>query len=146
MIEQILDNYRKVAESTMQFQQTMLRNWTSQWLQIPVPGLGVPNPGAAWVEQAHAAQRKWGETVVGMLDKHRETLDAQYRAGIRLIDDTFRTGEAKDPEQFRRLMEELWRHSFDALKSVTEDQIHECQSVMKKWFDLVSQSANGQKV
>lgn len=143
MFEQILDNYRKAAESTMQFQQTMMRNWTSQWPQMP--GLGLPNPGAAWMEQVHAAQRKWGETVVGMLDKHRETLDAQYRAGIRIIDDAFRTGEAKDPEQFRRLTEELWRHSFEALKSVTEDQIRECQSVMKKWFDLVSQGANGQK-
>jgi len=146
MFDQILDNYRKAAESTMQFQQTMMRNLTTQWPQMPLPGIGLPNPGAAWVEQVHSAQSKWGETVVGMLDKHRESLDAQYRAGIRLIEDTFRTGEAKDPEQFRRLTEELWRHSFDALKSVTEDQIRECQSVMKKWFDLVSQSANGQKV
>jgi hypothetical protein len=143
MFDQILDNYRKVAESTMQFQQTMMRNWTAQWPQMN--GLGMANPGAAWLEQVHAAQRKWGETVVGMLDKHRETLDAQYRAGIRLIDDAFRTSEAKDPEQFRRLTEELWRHSFETLKSVSEDQIRECQSVMKKWLDVVSQGASGLK-
>jgi len=137
MFDQILDTYRKAAESTMQFQQIMMRNWTQQWPQMP--GLGFPNPGAAYMEQVHLAQKKWGETVVGMLDKHRESLDAQYRAGIRIIDDGFRTGEAKDPEQFRRLTEELWRHSFEALKSVTEDQIRECQSAMKKWFDVVSQ-------
>lgn len=143
MFDQILDNYRKAAESTMQFQQNMMRGLTQQWPQMP--GLGLTNPGAAWIEQVHSAQSKWGETVIGMLDKHREALDAQYRAGIRLIEDAYRTGEAKDPEQFRRLTEELWRHSFEALKSVTEDQIRECQSVMKKWFELVSQGTNGVK-
>jgi len=143
MFDQILDTYRKAAESTMQFQQIMMRNWTQQWPQMP--GLGLPNPGAAWMEQAHTAQKKWGETVVGMLDKHRESLDAQYRAGIRIIDDAFRTGEAKDPEQFRRLTEELWRHSFEALKAVTEDQIRECQSATKKWFEAVSQGQNAVK-
>jgi hypothetical protein len=137
MFDQILDTYRKAAESTMQFQQIMMRNWTQQWPQMP--GLGLQNPGAAWVEQVHSAQKKWGEAVVGMLDKHRESLDAQYRAGIRIIEDAFRTGEGKDPEHFRRLTEELWRHSFEALKAVTEDQIRECQSAMKKWLDLVSQ-------
>jgi len=143
MFDQILDTYRKAAESTMQFQQTMMRNWTSQWPQMP--GLGLPNPGAAWIEQVHAAQRKWGDSVVGMLDKHRETLDSQYRAGIRIIEDTFRTTEAKDPEQFRRLTEELWRHSFEALKTVSEDQIRECQSAMHKWLDVVSQGATAVK-
>jgi hypothetical protein len=143
MFDQIFDTYRKAAESTIQFQQMMLRNWTQQWPQMP--GLGLPNSGVAWLEQVHAAQKKWGETVVGMLEKHRESLDAQYRAGIRIIDEAFRTGEAKDPEQFRRLTEELWRHSFEALRSVTEDQMHECQSVMKKWLDLVSQGASGAK-
>jgi len=143
MFDQILDTYRKAAESTMQFQQIMMRNWTQQWPQMP--GLGLPNPGAAWMEQAHTAQKKYAETVVGMLDKHRESLDAQYRTGIRIIEDAFRTGEAKDPEQFRRLTEELWRHSFEALKTVTEDQIRECQSAMKKWFEAVAQGQNAVK-
>jgi hypothetical protein len=144
MFDQILDTYRKAAESTMQFQQTMMRNFTQQWPQIP--GFTLANPGTAWLEQVHSAQKKWGETVVTMLEKHRETLDAQYRSGIRIIDDAFRTAEARDPEQLRRLTEELWRHSFEALKSVTEDQIRECQSAMQKWFDTVSKGASGAKV
>src|SRR3954453_23087442 len=112
MFDQILESYRQAAESTMQLQQLMLRNWTQQW-----PGaFGIPTPTAAWTEKAHAAQRKWAETVTDMLTKHRETLDAQYRAGIRTIEDAFRLGEAKDPEQYRKLVEELWRQSFECLK------------------------------
>ena len=54
-------------------------------------------PGAAWLEQLSAAQKKWAETVTEMLNKHRETLDAQYKAGIRTIEEAFKVGEAKDP-------------------------------------------------
>ena len=69
-----------------------------------------------------------------MLNKHRETLDAQYRAGIRTIEDAFRVGEAKDPEQFRKLTEELWRHSFECLKTVAEAQMRDFQAAMQKWL------------
>jgi hypothetical protein len=76
-----------------------------------------------------------------MLDKHREALDAQYKAGIKTIEDAFKVAEAKDPEHFRKLSEELWKHSFDALKKVVEDQSREFQGAMTKWFELVSQGA-----
>lgn len=137
MFDQMMETYRKAAESTMQLQQTILRNFTSQWPTM----FGVPNPGGAWLEQARDVQKKWGDTVTGMLNKHRESLDAQYKAGIKTIEDAFRVGEARDPEHFRKLTEELWRHSFEALKTVTEEQTREFQAAMQKWFDLVAEGA-----
>jgi hypothetical protein len=146
MFDQILDNYRRAAETTMQFQQTMLRSWFQQ--QMP-PMFGFPNfpgsQGPAFLEQVHAAQKKWSEGIVAMLNKHREMLDAQYKAGIKAIEDAFKLGEAKDPEHFRKLTEELWKHSFEALKTVTEDQTREFQNAVQKWFELVTQ-ATGAKV
>ncbi len=103
MFDQILDNYRRAAETTMQFQQTMLRSWFQQ--QMPpmfgmpgngIPGFNLPNGGAV-LEQMHAAQKKWSDTVTGMLTKHRELLDAQYKAGIATIEDAFKVGEAQRP-------------------------------------------------
>ena len=76
-----------------------------------------------------------------MLNKHRETLDAQYRAGITAIEDAFRVGAAKDPEQFRKLTEELWRHSYECLKNLAESQMRDLQAVTQKWFELASQGA-----
>jgi hypothetical protein len=154
MFDMILDNYRKAAESTMKVQQDMLRNWTTQWPQMFGSGaFGVPStptaatmPGAAWLEQMSDAQRKWAETVTEILNKHRESLDAQYRAGIKTIEDAFKVGEARDPQQFRRLTEELWRHSFDCLKTVAESQMRDVQSAIQKWFEVVSKSAPGMKV
>jgi hypothetical protein len=141
MFDQILENYRRATETTMQFQQTMLRNWIQQQF-TPMFGMPViPNPGGAWVEQIHNAQKKWAETVTAMLDKHREALDAQYKAGIKTIENAFKVGEAKDPEHFRKLSEELWKHSFEALRKVVEDQSREFQGAMTRWFELVSQGA-----
>jgi hypothetical protein len=139
MFDQILENYRKATEATLQFQQMMLRGWGQQW----PPSFGVPIPTelGSLPEQYSKAQKKLGETITDMLNKHRETLDAQYRAGIRAIEDSFRVGEAKDPEQYRKLVEELWRHSYECLKSLAESQMRDMQTLMQKWFELASQGA-----
>jgi hypothetical protein len=157
MFDMILDNYRKAAESTMKLQQEMLRNWTMQWPQmygaqmfgLPLTGSTIPGaamPGAAWLEQLSEAQKKWADTVTEMLTKHRETLDGQYKAGIRIIEDAFKVGEAKDPQQFRRLTEELWRQSFECLNTVVESQMRDVQEAMQKTYEVASKGAAGLKV
>ncbi|HEX8202090.1 MAG TPA: hypothetical protein VF590_16565 [Isosphaeraceae bacterium] len=147
MFDQILESYRQATESTMQLQQMMLRNWTQQWPQQWPGAMGmIPTPATAWAETAQAAQKNWSETVTDMLTKHRETLDAQYRAGIRTIEDAFRLGAAKDPEQFRRLTEELWRQSFECLKTVVEAQMRDVQAAMQKWFEVAAQGAAAAKL
>jgi hypothetical protein len=144
MFDQILDNYRKATEASLQFQQLMLRSWGQQWPSSFGVAPAATNP-AAWPEQVHKAQKQVVETITDMLNKHREALDTQYRAGIRSIEEAFRVGEAKDPEQFRKLTEELWRHSYECLKSLAESQMRDIQAVTQKWFDLAAQGANAAK-
>ena len=173
MVDKILENYSKAVESTLRLQQEMLRNWTMQWspfgtqvFELPMTGtstsasaapaashahrtthvLGSATPAATWLEQLSTAQRKWAEAVTDMLKRHQETLDEQYRAGIRAIDDAFRVGEARDPEQFRRLSEELWRQNCEVLKTAVASQMHDVQSVMQKWYEAVRLGAAGTKV
>jgi hypothetical protein len=160
MFDMILENYRKATESTMKLQQDVLRTWTMQLPQMfgpqtfGLPFMGGPAsgsagssmPGAAWLGQLSDAQKKWGETVTNMLNKHRESLDAQYKAGIRTIEEAFKVGEAKDPQQFRRLTEELWKHSFECLKTVAEAQTRDVQAAMEKFYEVASKTASGLKV
>jgi hypothetical protein len=139
MFDQFLEEYRKRAvEATTQLQQEMLRYWTQQWPGL-LSGLAAPAAPAHWMTQVHDAQRKWAETVTDMLNKHRETLDAQYRAGIDILEEAFRVGEARDPEQFRRLAETLWRHYIDSLKAFVEAQSRDIQSAMQKCLEVSSQ-------
>ena len=164
MLDMILENYSKAVESTLRLQQEMLRNWTMQWspfgtqvFELPMTSTSTSaratpaasaraTPAATWLEQLSTAQRKWAEAVTDMLKRHQETLDEQYRAGIRAIDDAFRVGEARDPQQFRRLSEELWRQNCEVLKTAVASQMHDVQSVMQKWCEAVVLGAAGTKV
>jgi hypothetical protein len=141
----ILENYSKAVESTLRLQQEMLRNWTRQWSPLGGQVSGLPStetsssadttPQASWLEQLRTAQKNWAEAVSDLLHRHQETLEEQYRAGIRAIDDAFRVSEAKDPEQFRHLSEELWRRNIEVLNTAVASQMHDVQLVMQKLFD-----------
>ena len=165
MVDMILENYSKAVESTLKLQQEMLRNWTMQWppfgtqvseLPLPETSTSASAPqaaasasapqAAAWLEQLSTVQKKCAEAVGDMLKRHQETLDEQYRAGIRAIDDAFRVGEARDPEQFRRLSEELWRQNCEVLKTAVASQMHDVQAVMQKWYEAARSGAAGTKV
>ena len=145
MFDQIVDTFRKAIDSSMQIQQDMFRQFVQLWSQVP----GVPTPGSvvanSWADQVHTIQRKWTQTITDLLNRHREVLDAQYRAGIRTIEDAFRVGEAKNPEQFRKLTEELWRQTFDGMKSVIETQTRDLQAVTQKGFEAMTKGITASK-
>ena len=120
----------------------MLRNWTTwsplhtQVFELQLTGGSPPGgatPAAAWREQLNVAQERWVETVSDLLNRHRETLDEQYRTGIRAIEDAIRVGTAKDPEQFRGLSEEFWWRSFETLETAVASQVNDVQVLMQKW-------------
>jgi len=51
--------------------------------------------GVGGMDQVGAFQRKWASSVSDILNKHRETLDTQYRACIRTIDHAFRAARPR---------------------------------------------------
>jgi hypothetical protein len=136
MFDQVFDNFRKATETTLQAQQDLFRQWTTQWPMLP---LAPTRSGTAMTEQASSFQKQWTDSVSALMTRHCESLDAQYRAGIRTIEDALRTTEAKSPEEFRKLTEELWRKSFEVLKQTIENQIRDFQVAVEKWSELMTQ-------
>jgi hypothetical protein len=136
MYEQVMETFRKATESTIQIQQQMLRQWTQFWPQMP--GMPTTNFGAPWLDQLQSFQKQMATSVTDLLKKHRETLDTQYSAGIRAIEEAFRVGEAKDPAQLKKLTEDLWKQSFECLKTSSESQMKEFQLVVEKWMETMS--------
>ena len=53
--------------------------------------------------------------------------------------------DSKDPERFRKLAEELWRQSFECLKTVIESQIRDYQAAAEKGFEAVSKATTAAK-
>ena len=81
-----------------------------------------------------------------MLNKHRESLDAQYKAGIKTIEEAFKVGEAKDPAavppSHRGALEAQLRVPQDRRRGTDRD----VQAAMEKFYEVASKNATGLKV
>ena len=103
MFAQLLESFRKVSESSLNAGQEMFKQWVQQAQPQSVGPAGTPQEWPA------AFQKRWAESAAEALNKHRELVDATYKSGIEVIEQTFRVGEARSLGENRRLMEELWR-------------------------------------
>jgi hypothetical protein len=130
MFDQIVDGVRKASESSLHMQQEMLKQWTRLWLS------SAPGPGLAG-DVNRAAQKKWLELGLEMLEKHRELLDSTYRSGIQVIEQTFQVADVKSGDDYRRVVEDLWRKLFDLQKQQAETQFRDFQTWFEKSAGLV---------
>ena len=128
MFDQLFETFRKASESSLQAQQDMFKQWLQQWPSIPIAGTG---GSTDWSE----AQKRWLESTREALNKHRAMLDSTYKSGIEVIEQTFRLSEARSPEDYRRLVEELWRKLSDTLKTQSESQFRDFQTTTEKWME-----------
>ena len=134
MFEQVFENLRTVTESSIHMQQELFKKWVSVWPGLPV----APNGGG---EKIQKAQKKWTEFTADLVKKERETLEAQFSAGLKSIEEAFRLVEAKQPEELRTKTIELWRKSIDCMRQTYEAQMRDFQAAVVKWTELVVQGA-----
>jgi len=130
MFDQLIDGVRKASESSLQMQQEMFKQWTRL-----VPG--TPGDAGAQGEWGRVSQKRWVDLAVEILNRHRETLDATYKPGIQIIEQTFQVAEAKTADEYRRMVEEIWRKLFDLQKSQSESQFRDFQTFYEKSAALV---------
>ena len=130
MFAQLFEGFRRASEASLQAQQDLFRQWVQQW-----PSMPASSPGTAG-EWSEAVQKRWLDSAKDSLNKQRELLDTSYRAGIDVIEQSFRVGEAKSPEDYRRVVEDLWRKLSDTFKQQSESQFREFQGAAEKWFEL----------
>jgi hypothetical protein len=126
MFDQLFESFRKASESSLQAQQEMFK----QWWQHSAPLLG-----ANGVTDMGDVQKRWKEYATEKMEKQRVLLDSLYRSGIEVIEQAFRVTEAKTPEDYRRVMEELWRKLSENFKAQSEVQLREFQDATAKWLE-----------
>ena len=123
MDDQIFDTFRKASESSLQMQQEILKHWTERW------AASAPQSPNVSSDANQGVQKRWLALGIELLNKHRASLDGTYAAGIQLIEQSFGAAEAKSPEEYRRLTEDLWRKLFDTYKNQSEAQF----DAFKNW-------------
>jgi hypothetical protein len=131
MLDQMFDNFRKASESSLQMQQEMFKQWAHQWPAMPLNAAGV---SADW---ARTFQKRWIEFATDSLSKHRESLDSMYKSSIQVIEQTLRLSEAKTPDDYRRMVEELCRKMFTVCKDQSETQLRGFQKGVEELFEMV---------
>src|SRR4051794_24745189 len=128
MFEQFLETFRRASESSMQIQQDMVKQWSQQWFTAP--------PGGVSPEWGRQFQKRCLDLTLEILNKHRESIDASYKAGIQAIEEVFRTADGKSPDDYRRTAEDLWRKLFEAFRTQYETQLQEFQKFTTMSFDM----------
>lgn len=131
MFEQVFDTVRKASESSAQLQQEMLKQWTQHLMSIPGQNAG----GSA--DFGRGFQKRWAELTLEFLRKQRESTDAAYASGIQIIEQTFKVSEAKSTDDYRHMIEDLWRKLFESFKERSETQFRDFQKWSEKSAEIV---------
>ena len=133
VFEEVFQNIRKAAETSLKMQQEMLSQWSVLW-----PGM--PTPQSAWLNQVQQFRSKFMSTVSDLARKHGDVVDRQYKAALESLDAALEATEASTPEEVRRKTEHLCRKTLDCMREMTESQIREFQEAITKWTDLLAKA------
>jgi hypothetical protein len=128
MFDQMLESFRKASESSLQAQQDFFKGWVQQLPSTPFTAGGAPGD---WGD----VHKRWQEAATEALNRHRSLLDASYKSSIELLEQSFRFSEVRNPEDYRRQLEEFWRKLTDTLKAQSETQYRELRNVTDRWID-----------
>jgi len=131
MFELVFESMRKASESAVGLQQEMFRKWFGQWPTMSPPVFGEPMK----------FPKKWVDLVGELIKKQQQSVQAQFSVGLRYIEEAFRLGEAKNPEELRAKTIELWQKMFDCLRQTYEAQARDFQTAMAKCTELLTKGA-----
>jgi len=126
MFEQLFENVRRAAEFNIQMQQEACKKW-----------FGMPAACNGASEKVVAVKKEFAELACDLVKKQREALEAQFSAGLGVVEEAFHLTEAKNPEELRARTVELWRKAFDSQRELYEGQLRAFQPVVVRWIDLV---------
>jgi hypothetical protein len=124
--DQVYESFRGAAESTLQMQQELFKQWTGAWSIFPT----VQSP---WNEQVQKFQKDWTQATGEMTRKYLEAWERQYKTGVESLEGVFKLTQTKDPAEVRQKVLELWQKSFDCLKELAQAQMDNFQAAAEKW-------------
>lgn len=131
MYDQMFETYRKTSESWLQMQQDLFRTVVQQWTSAPA---GTSGAATDW---NRTFQKRWIELASEILNRHRESVDSMYRSFIQMVEQTTKISEAKSSEEYRKIVEDLWRKWFEDVKTQSETQFKDVQTWAGKSLEIV---------
>jgi len=141
MFNPIVENLCKFTDSAFQMQQDLFKKWVALWPVPATPGTpGIPGSPAT-AGDPFAIQKKGLEIIGELIQKECETLEAQFKVGLKNIEEAFHLVKAKDPEELRAKAVEIWQKGFDTLRQTSETQARDFRNAAAKWTEIVKKGA-----
>jgi hypothetical protein len=134
MTDQLLDDFRRASESLLAMQQDLLRQW-QRLLLSSLPGIGEDG------EWAKSLQKRWRELAVETLNKHRELIDSTYKSSNELFERALRIADAKSPDEYRQILDDLWTQAFTNFRERSESQLRDFYNMAAMTFELSRKTA-----
>ena len=156
MFEQVFDNLKKATESSIQMQQEMFQKWVGMFPAAPGAAAAAAAGGAAGAATGNPAaglnaaaafdamtrwQKKFEETMTESLKRQRDLVDSHYTAGLRTLEEMFRVGQSKSPQEYQDKVMQLYRQCFDSLRQLSESQMKEFKAAAERWTELMTKAA-----
>jgi hypothetical protein len=145
MYDNILDTVREAAESTIRFQQQVFRPWLTA-MTPPVGGTDrsakVPDVKemAEVVEAVHDFQKDLGEFVMGVVQKQRAFVDAEFGFAIQMYEDIFEVAQAKDAPTFQASTERLWKDYMTGAIGLVQTRVEDASETYRDLIELVGRA------
>ncbi len=121
MYEKSFEDLRKATDAAIQVQQEMFWSWANFWAGKP--------------DEVKALQKNWVETYGELLKKQQETLEAQFKSGLKMIKDAFPVSTTASTEEVRGKLIEDWKKNFESHRQMVEAQMHSLQTAVAQWTD-----------
>ncbi len=125
MYDVVFENLRKSTESAIQVQQEMFRTWGNFWGGRPA--------------QVQSIQKKWADTFGDLLRTQKETLEAQYNGGLKIIEQALTVHTTKELEELRAKLIGEWKKNLEVQRQVAEAQMQAVLTAQAKWVKDASE-------
>ena len=124
MYDLVLESLRKSTESAIQVQQEMFRTLGNFWGSGPA--------------QVQSIQKKWADTFGDLLKKQKETLEAQYNGGLKIIEQALTVHTTKELEELRAKLISEWKKNLEVQRQVAEAQMQAILTAQTNWVEDAS--------
>ena len=132
VLENVFENIRKAAETTLKMQHEVFQQWPHFW--------PTSTPQLMGMDKVREAQKRFSKTVSELAAKHRDVIDKQYQAAVMSLDAALHAAEATTPEEYRRRSEELCRKMLDCVRTISETQLNEFREAVTKWTEFATKA------
>ena len=133
VLEDVFQNVRRAAESSLKMHQEIFHQWTHMW--------PFPTPQSVWIDKVRDFQKQFAVTRQRSCSEasrgRRQAISGgqSNRSMPRL-----RVAEATNPEEYRRRTEQLCRKTLDSMREISETQLSEFQDAVMKCTELFTKS------